>query len=61
YEESSIALATGSVETVIPSDTKLKPIEPHPTINKKATVGNDETILDTYSIKIDEIEMELLE
>ncbi|HII59303.1 TPA: intein-containing protein [Methanocaldococcus jannaschii] len=47
-------------ETVIPSDTKLKPIEPHPTINKKATVGNDETILDTYSIKIDEIEMEVV-
>jgi len=49
-------------ETTISSNVEVKPIEPSPTIDKKmlSEDENKEVILDNYSIKIDEIEMEVL-
>ncbi|ADC70071.1 type II secretion system protein E [Methanocaldococcus sp. FS406-22] len=47
-------------ETTISNNVKIKPVEPYPTVDKKTLVGNNETLLDTYTIKIDEIEMEVV-
>ena len=47
-------------ETTIPSNVEIKPVESYPTVDKKTLVGNNETLLDTYTIKIDEIEMEVV-